>query len=128
MFAFILGVGAKAAVPMSKAMILGGSIGNLLSIAFARHPDPMKNKPLIDYEAVSLMQAGELLGSVFGVWLNLLLPEIVIIVFLAVLLTFNAYKTFSKGIAKYTDETKKIKAKADSNNKRRSQESIREVP
>jgi len=111
LFAFVLGVGAKAAVPMSKATILGGALGNMMSLAFARHPDPDKNRPLIDYEASTFMQSGELLGVVFGVLLNLLLPEIMIIVFLAVLLSFNAYKTLQKGVAKYKDESKKMAAK-----------------
>jgi len=109
LFAFVLGVGAKAAVPLSKATILGGALGNMLSLAFARHPDPNKTKPLIDYEASTYMQSGELLGVVFGVLLNLLLPEILIIVFLAVLLSFNAYKTLQKGMSKYKDESKKMK-------------------
>lgn len=111
LFAFVLGVGAKAAVPMSKATILGGALGNMMSLAFARHPDPDKNRPLIDYEASTFMQSGELLGVVFGVLLNLILPEIMIIVFLAVLLSFNAYKTLQKGVAKYKDESKKMAAK-----------------
>eukprot|EP00928_Gymnodinium_smaydae_P039425 TRINITY_DN26937_c0_g1_i1.p1 TRINITY_DN26937_c0_g1~~TRINITY_DN26937_c0_g1_i1.p1 ORF type:complete len:507 (-),score=72.09 TRINITY_DN26937_c0_g1_i1:62-1582(-) len=106
-FAFIMGVGAKAAVPLSKATILGGALGNMLSIAFARHPDPHKDKPLIDYEASTFMQTGELLGVVFGVLLNMILPEILIIAFLACLLSFNAYKTLWKGITKYCEETLK---------------------
>jgi len=113
LFAFVLGVGAKAAVPMSKATILGGALGNMMSLAFARHPDKAKRKPLIDYEASTFMQSGELLGVVFGVLLNLILPEIMIIVFLAVLLSFNAYKTLQKGVNKYRDETKKMKALAE---------------
>merc|ERR1719487_2727364 len=111
LFAFILGVGAKAAVPMSKATILGGALGNMMSLAFARHPDSSRNKPLIDYEASTFMQSGELLGVVFGVLLNLVLPEIMIIVFLALLLSFNSYKTLQKGVSKYKDETKKRHAK-----------------
>lgn len=51
------------------------------------------------------MQSGELLGVTLGVLLNLMLPEVVIMVFLAVLLSFNAYKTINKGIAKYHKET-----------------------
>eukprot|EP00746_Dinoflagellata_sp_MGD_P000006 gnl/MRDRNA2_/MRDRNA2_100015_c0_seq1.p1 gnl/MRDRNA2_/MRDRNA2_100015_c0~~gnl/MRDRNA2_/MRDRNA2_100015_c0_seq1.p1 ORF type:complete len:518 (-),score=103.25 gnl/MRDRNA2_/MRDRNA2_100015_c0_seq1:195-1748(-) len=112
LFAFVLGVGAKAAVPLSKATILGGALGNMMSLAFARHPDVKnQNKPLIDYEASTFMQSGELLGVVFGVLLNLILPEIIIIVFLALLLSFNSYKTLQKGVSKYKDESKKMLAK-----------------
>merc|ERR1719446_332468 len=86
----------------------------MMSLAFARHPDPSKNKPLIDYEASTFMQSGELLGVVFGVLLNLILPEILIIVFLALLLSFNAYNTLQKGVSKYKDESRKMnKAKVD---------------
>merc|ERR1719375_1308339 len=93
---------------MSKATILGGALGNMMSLAFARHPDTKnKTKPLIDYEASTFMQSGELLGVVFGVLLNMVLPEIIIIIFLAMLLSFNAYKTLQKGRSKYKAESKK---------------------
>jgi len=108
LYAFLLGVGAKGAVPLSKATILGGALGNMWSIAGARHPDPTNNKPMIDYEAAAFMQSGELLGVVFGVLLNIVLPEILIIIFLAVLLSFNAYKTLMKGMQKYRAETAKM--------------------
>jgi len=108
LYAFVLGVGAKAAVPMSKGTILGAAIGNMISIGFHKHPDPKKNKPLIDYEASTFMQSGELLGVVFGVLLNLLLPAILLIVFLAVLLSYNAYTTLKKGRSKYKAETEKM--------------------
>jgi len=127
LYAFVLGVGAKAAVPMSKATILGGALGNMISIAFARHPDPKNNKPLIDYESCTFMQSGELLGVVFGVLLNLILPEILIIVFLAVLLSFNAYKTLAKGVQKYRDESAKMaKIKAEEAKMSQPQESSAE--
>lgn len=111
LYAFVLGVGAKGAVPLSKATILGASIGNMISILFAQHPDPNKTKPLIDYEAAVFMQSGELLGVVFGVLLNLILPEIIIVIFLALLLGFNAYKTLTKGMSKYREETRAMAVK-----------------
>lgn len=110
MYAFILGVGARAAVPLSKATILGGAIGNYLNIGFKRHPKA--DRPMIDYEASTFMQSGELLGVIFGVLLNILLPEIVIIIMLAVLLTFNSYKTIKKGRSTYAKETKAFEAEA----------------
>lgn len=100
----ILGAGAKGAVPLSKATILGGAIGNFISIGFAKHPKA--NRPLIDYEAATFMQSGELLGVVFGVLANLVLPEIAIIVFLAVILSYNAKRTISKGFRTRAKETR----------------------
>ena len=53
-YAFILGIGAKAAVPLSKATILGAAIGNFMILAFKKHPNA--DRPIIDYEASTFMQ------------------------------------------------------------------------
>ena len=45
----LLGAGPKGAVPLSKATILGGAIGNFLTLSRARHPKA--ERPMIDYEA-----------------------------------------------------------------------------
>ena len=94
-FTIFLTGDVKYGVPLSKATILGGAIGNFVSIGWARHPKA--NRPLIDYESSTLMQSGELLGVVFGVLANMILPRVYIILFLAVILSFNAYKTLNKG-------------------------------
>ena len=49
----LLGAGPKGAVPLSKATILGGAIGNFMSIAWMRHPKA--DRPMIDYEAATFM-------------------------------------------------------------------------
>lgn len=51
------------------------------------------------------MQAGVLLGVLIGVLLNLVLPELVIVVTLAVVLSFNAFKTLKSGVKKWEAET-----------------------
>ena len=51
----ILGVGPKGAVPLSKATILGGAIGNFVELGWSRHPKA--ERPMIDYEASTFMQA-----------------------------------------------------------------------
>lgn len=99
----VLGAGPKGAVPLSKATILGGAIGNFVSVGFMKHPKA--DRPLIDYEAATFMQSGELLGVVFGVLANLMLPEIVIIVFLALILTHNTRRTLRKGFQTRAKET-----------------------
>ena len=63
-YMILLDVSLNSAVPLSKATILGGAIGNFVTISRARHPKA--ERPLIDYEASTLMQSGELLGVVFG--------------------------------------------------------------
>jgi len=107
----ILESGPKGAVPLSKATILGGAVGNFISLGWQRHPKT--NRPMIDYEASTFMQSGELLGVVFGVLLNKLLPAIAIIVFLVAILGWNAFRTIKKGMAIRAKETKAFeKAKA----------------
>merc|ERR1719460_1157264 len=92
------------AVPLSKATILGGAVGNFISIGPSRHPKA--KRPMIDYESSAFMQSGELLGVVFGVLLNNLLPAIAIVVFLLMILSYNAYKTIKKAFATRAKETK----------------------
>ena len=82
LYAFVLGVGAKAAVPMSKATTLGAAFENMSSIGSARHLDKNHDRLCIDYES-AFMQSGEVLGVAFGVLRDLLLPAIFIIAFLA---------------------------------------------
>ncbi len=110
-FTIFLTGDVKYGVPLSKATILGGAIGNFVSIGWARHPKA--NRPLIDYESSTLMQSGELLGVVFGVLANMILPRVYIILFLAVILTFNAYKTLNKGRQQFAKETAKKLAAAE---------------
>mmetsp|Transcript_8684 Transcript_8684/g.15496 ORF Transcript_8684/g.15496 Transcript_8684/m.15496 type:complete len:481 (+) Transcript_8684:337-1779(+) len=95
----------KAAVPLSKCTILGAAIGNFQVLSTEKHP-VTKEGPVIDYETSSFMQAGELLGVVFGVLLNMVLTETEIMIFLVVLLTYNSYNTLKKGVTKWNAETK----------------------
>ena len=104
MYAIVLGLGPKLAVPVSKATIFGVAIGNVALITRRRHPRAAR--PLIDYSIAVLMQSGVLLGVVLGVLLNLVLPEIVIVIVLALVLGFNAYKTLGKGFQRWAAETR----------------------
>mmetsp|Transcript_15678 Transcript_15678/g.47748 ORF Transcript_15678/g.47748 Transcript_15678/m.47748 type:complete len:398 (-) Transcript_15678:591-1784(-) len=107
-YAFVLGVGAKNAVPLSKATILGVALGNFFMIGFERHPDPAADRPLIDYDLSAYMQSAILLGTVFGVLFNTILPEIAIIVLLMLVLFYNSWRTVRKGnrLRKKEDEAR----------------------
>jgi len=99
----ILGVGPKGAVPLSGATILGAAFGNFVTLGWQKHP--RANRPLIDYEVATFTQPGELLGVVFGVLLNIVLPPVAIIVFLAAILSYNARRTVRKGFTARRKET-----------------------
>jgi len=105
LYGLVLGVGTKRAIPISKATIFGVACGNVFFIARRKHPNA--NRPLIDYATVVLMQPGELMGVIIGVLLNRFLPDVIIVVLFVVVLSFNAYKTLKKGIARWKAETKK---------------------
>lgn len=100
----VLDLGPKRAVPVSKATILGVALGNIMFIAWERHPQD-RRRPLIAYDVAVLMQAGVLLGVLWGVILNLMLPEVIIVTLLAIVLGFTAYKTIGKGITRWRAET-----------------------
>jgi len=113
LYALVLDLGTKAAVPVSKATIFGVACGNVLFIGREKHPQA--DRPLIDYATVVLMQPGELLGVIFGVLLNRLLPEIGIVIILIVVLGFNAYKTLNKARDRWKKETEaNLKTRSDS--------------
>jgi uncharacterized membrane protein YfcA len=58
-------------------------------------------------------QAGELLGVIFGVLLNLILPDIFIIAILAVILSSNSVKTLKKGREWWNKESKERERAAE---------------
>ena len=106
LYSVVLDLGPRLAVPVSKATIFGVALGNAAIITRKRHPTAPR--PLVDYSLAVLMQAGVLMGIVFGVILNLVLPEIGIVVLLGLVLGFNAYKTLKKGRAKFRDESESL--------------------
>ena len=108
LYAFVLGLGPKNAVPVSKATIFGVAIGNVFFIGRERHPKAIR--PLIDYSTAVFMQGGELAGVFIGVLFNQLLSDMMITILLAVVLSYNAYKTLRKAVDKFKKETKAFAA------------------
>ena len=97
LYSLILGIDAKMAIPISESSIFGVACRNIFFIAPRWHPKA--NQPLIDYATVALMQLGKLMGVVFGVFLNQLLLEVIVIILLVIVLGFTCYVTLNKGIA-----------------------------
>eukprot|EP00965_Chrysotila_dentata_P026126 866232-Pleurochrysis_carterae.AAC.3 len=103
MLAVVLSVGTKKAIPISQATIFGVSLGNTLYIVTLKHPKA--NRPLIDYEAISVLLPCELAGVIVGVLLNRILPSVIIIIILAMILVFAAYTTLMKAARMWKAET-----------------------
>ncbi|KAL6061845.1 Membrane transporter protein, variant 2 [Balamuthia mandrillaris] len=101
-FILLLGLNAHVAVPLSKATIVGIALGGYVVTCRRRHP--LVDRPLIYYSVAALMEPMTLVGTIVGVFLNVVSPDWLIVIFLACLLAFSAYKTISKGVALHKKE------------------------
>ena len=104
----------KEAVPISQAMIFGGSIVNIYINYNSRHP-VVKSRPLIDYDAVLILEPLMLLGTTVGVMLNAISPTWLIVVILVIIIGYGAVRTTTKGIRTFNAERKARKGKIELN-------------
>lgn len=71
-FLLVGGMGVHDAIPLSKVVIFGVSVG---SVAFLwRRTHPTAARPLIDFRLTALFEPLTLLGTVYGVVLNTVFP------------------------------------------------------
>ncbi|RLN91066.1 hypothetical protein BBJ28_00022145 [Nothophytophthora sp. Chile5] len=96
MYIFFGGLNPKHAIPLSKVTIFGSAVATYVSNFNRKHPINNR-RPIINYEMVGLMEPTTLLGTVFGVMMNHIFPNWLILVLLVTLLSFTTYKTLAKG-------------------------------
>jgi len=101
-FILVMRFTPQVAVPLSKVMIFGVAIGGYIVLARKRHPKA--DRPLIDYSIALLMEPLTLAGTIVGVYMNITFPGYLLIVFLVILLSITAYRTFQKGFTLYKEE------------------------
>lgn len=111
-FALVAGFSPHVAIPMSKVTIMGVAIGGYLVNYSRRHP--AADRPLIDYATASILEPMTLLGSVIGVFFNVLSPSWLIIVLLVMLLSYAALRTCRKGIRLHRAEEARLSAASTS--------------
>jgi uncharacterized membrane protein YfcA len=104
----------KEAVPISQAMIFGGSIVNIYINYNSRHP-VVKSRPLIDYDTVLILEPLMLLGTTVGVMLNAISPTWLIVVILVIIIGYGAVRTTTKGIRTFNAERKARKGEIELN-------------
>ncbi|KAG1693443.1 hypothetical protein DVH05_023526 [Phytophthora capsici] len=92
----LAGLNPKHAIPLSKVTIFGSAVA-MYVVNFRRKHPLNRNRPLIDFGLVGLMEPTTLIGTVFGVMLNHIFPNWLILVLLVTLLSFITYKTVLKG-------------------------------
>lgn len=97
------GLKPEQAVPLSQAMILSGSIVNISVFLAQRHP---KNPslPVIDYNCVVLLAPMLFLGVTFGVLVNQVSPQWLLLLLLCLSLGFALWRSGSKGLQQLRSE------------------------
>ncbi|CAI5718101.1 unnamed protein product [Peronospora effusa] len=92
----LYGLSPKHAIPLSKATIFGNAMSAYFFNFNRKHPINAK-LPLISYQVAGIMEPTTLIGTIFGVIMNHMFPDWLILVLLVSLLSYITYKTFLKG-------------------------------
>ena len=95
------------AIPLSKIVIFFGSLSSFFLNLKLTHP--VRNTKALDFNMIILICPNLLMGTVLGVTLNKILPNVIIIFLLTILLFYNTYKTFKVGIKEYENENNAMK-------------------
>ena len=101
-YILVLNFTPKQAIPLSNVTVFGGAMANLLLNHSKRHP--VANRPLIDWDLILVMEPMTLVGALVGANLNLLLPDLAILLSLVILLTIMGYKTYHKAMRLHRQE------------------------
>eukprot|EP00762_Andalucia_godoyi_P005627 ANDGO_00518.mRNA.1 hypothetical protein NAEGRDRAFT_81115 len=97
--------GPHAAIPLSKATAFGTAFASFLVNLRKRHPiDHLR--PLIDYDVAFVMEPSILMGGMVGVLLNAIFPGWLIVCLLFVILSWATWKTWTKGVVVWKQESK----------------------
>lgn len=106
----------KEAIPLSQIIIAAGALVSFSIRAFMRHPT--KNRPLLEYHVCMIIIPSVLFGSVYGVMVNKILPNIALMALLTAILVFLTLLTLKNGVKAFKAENVQraeaaLKAKAD---------------
>ena len=93
----------KRAIAVSGVTILVGSLTRFITTMKKRHPD--KDATVIDYGISNVMLPTVLIGSLIGVFMNLILPELVLQMSLTILLIFLTVQSGGKAMQIYQKES-----------------------
>eukprot|EP00879_Flechtneria_rotunda_P001978 GHRR01002153.1.p1 GENE.GHRR01002153.1~~GHRR01002153.1.p1 ORF type:complete len:776 (+),score=239.30 GHRR01002153.1:136-2463(+) len=85
-----------AAVALSNSTILAGSVANTLCNMRKRHP--FRDRPLVDWDLILLMQPPTLIGAVAGSYINKLLPSWISHLLLAIMLTLLTVRVLQRAV------------------------------
>ena len=90
------------AIPISKMVIFAGALTSFIQNTKVKRPG--RNTKALNYNLIIVNCSNLLLGTVFGVTLNKILPNTLILFLLCLLLFFYSYKTFKTFLKFYKEE------------------------
>ena len=93
-FLLIMEFPIKHAVSLSNVTVLGGAIANTMLNIRKRHP--LVDRPLIDFNLLSMMEPLTMVGALIGADLNEILPDVLVLIMLVLLLGATAIRTLEK--------------------------------
>lgn len=99
----VLSFSPEFAVPLSNIAILGGAVTNLAINIYKTHPMD-ESRPLIDWEIAAMMEPLTMLGAVGGAFLNVLLPQWMIVVFMIIVMLLLSARTTKLGLQQWSKE------------------------
>jgi uncharacterized membrane protein YfcA len=102
----------KEAVALSGFSIFTCSVARFLLTWSKRHPEK-KECVALDYGLATVMMPTVLIGSFIGVFFNIMLPDVVILILLSLLLFYLAVQAATGGCKTYKKENKAREAAAN---------------
>ena len=90
------------AIPISKIVIFAGALTSFIQNTKVKRPQ--RNSKALNYNLIIVNTSNLLLGTVFGVTLNKILPNTLILFLLCILLFYYSYKTFKTFLKFYNEE------------------------
>ncbi|KAL9645030.1 hypothetical protein ABK040_004523 [Willaertia magna] len=94
--------GTNLAVPISNVIIFGAGVVNFATLVFKRHPHA--DRPLIDYDIALMMEPSTLLGTIIGVFFNIMFPDWLILGLVMFILTLTTFVMFKNGMKRAVKE------------------------
>ncbi|CAJ1033671.1 putative Sulfite exporter TauE/SafE [Leishmania utingensis] len=105
LFCGIMKIPMQFAVGMSQATICGQSTVSMYLIVQQKHPDSSWDRPLINYQYLSLILPLGLIGTLIGGILSKLCPDVLRLLLLFVILSAALYRTSVKVVKQYKQDT-----------------------
>ena len=94
-------------IPLAQSTILGGAIANLIANLLTPHPHD-SNRCIIDFQTLLILIPMILIGTMFGVFVQVMSPTWLILILIVVMLSYSGYITGVRAKVMWKEENKAI--------------------